>query len=228
MLPIYTSLAPRRTPWVTYVIVTANVLVHLVVTRENAFAIPTDVTREFGFIPANLGKPSQTFTFLTCLFLHGDLYHLAGNMLFLMVFARPVEDDFGKVNFLVLYLSAGFAASLIHAFSDGNSMKPLVGASGAISGLIGATLICNPRARITFVLEPTLIYLTRRPIVHLPSWLFALGWFFLQLGLSLRPRPSNIAFASHAGGFLAGAMLTIAVRNYVRTKPDPTLSDRTR
>ena len=148
------------------------------------------------------------------MFLHGDLIHLSGNMLFLLVFGQRVESEFGAINFLAFYMTAGVTGCLAHAIVESESTKPLIGASGAISGVLGAFLIANPRARITLVLDPTLIYFLHRLTVRLPAWLFLLGWFLLQIGLALKPRASNVALWAHVGGFLGGMVSAIAIFPY--------------
>jgi len=147
--------------------------------------------------------------------LHGDLLHLFGNMVFFLVFGRQVENQLEKINFLAFYLTIGIAAALAHMLMQPDSSSPLIGASGAISGVLGAFFICNPRARITLVLEPVLIYFLRRLTVRLPAWVFLPTWFFLQISLGLKPHGSNVAFWAHVGGFLAGSMTSIAVYNYI-------------
>jgi membrane associated rhomboid family serine protease len=149
------------------------------------------------------------------MFLHGDLIHLSGNMVFLLVFGQRVESEFGAINFLAFYMTTGVTGCLAHAIVESESTKPLIGASGAISGVLGAFLIANPRARITLVLDPTLIYFLRRITVRLPAWIFLLGWFLLQLGLALKTRSSNIAFWAHVGGFVIGTLFAVAIYRYI-------------
>jgi membrane associated rhomboid family serine protease len=136
-------------------------------------------------------------------------------MVFLLVFGRRVETEFGRVNFLVFYMTAGISACLVHTLAESDSSIPLIGASGAISGVLGAFLISTPRARVTLVLDPTLIYFLHRFTVRLPAWLFLPAWFLLQLGLALKPRVSNVAFWSHVGGFVTGVATAAAVSNYL-------------
>jgi membrane associated rhomboid family serine protease len=217
MIPIVTNLKLIRTPWATYAIIGTNVFIHLVVTWNSNFAIPSEIARTLGFVPASFGDLSKSHTLATCMFLHGDLIHLSGNMLFLMVFGRLVESEFGASNFLAFYMTAGVTGCLAHAIAESESTKPLIGASGAISGVLGAFLIANPRAQITLVLEPTLIYFLHRLTVRLPAWIFLLGWFLLQLGFALKPQTSNIAFWAHGGGFVIGILLAVAIYRYVPT-----------
>src|SRR5205807_3997412 len=109
----------------------------------------------------------------------------------------------------------GIAAALAHALMQPNSSAPLIGASGAISGVLGAFFICNPRARITLVLEPVLIYFLRRLIIRIPAWIFLPVWFFLQISLGLKPHGANVAFWAHVGGFVAGGIMALAVYQHI-------------
>src|SRR5918996_1093833 len=162
MLPVATNLRITKTPWITYSIVAANVLIHLLITWNTDFVISDTVVHTFGFDPASFANLSAIPTLVTSMFLHGDLLHLFGNMIFLLVFGRRVENQLEGINFLTFYLTTGISACLAHMFMQPNSSSPLIGASGAISGILGAFFICNPRARITLALDPTLIYFLRR------------------------------------------------------------------
>jgi membrane associated rhomboid family serine protease len=215
MLPVATSLRIIKTPWVTYSIVATNVLVHFAVGWHTHFTVPDAVARTFGFNPASFGNLSALPTLVTSMFFHGDLIHLFGNMIFLLVFGRRVENQLERINFLAFYLTTGISACLAHMLMEPNSSSPLIGASGAISGVLGAFFICNPRARITLVLEPVLIYFLRRLTIRLPAWMFLPIWVFLQLSLGLKPQASNVAFWAHIGGFLVGTMMSIVVYRYI-------------
>jgi rhomboid family protein len=215
MLPVATSLRIIKTPWVTYSIVAANVLIHFLVSWHTNFIIPDGVARTFGFDPASFGNPSAIPTLITSMFFHGDLLHLFGNMIFLLVFGRRVENQLERINFLVFYLATGIAAALAHVVMQPNSSAPLIGASGAISGVLGAFFICNPRARITLVLEPVLIYFLHRLMVRVSAWIFLPLWFFLQISMGLKQHGSNVAFWAHVGGFVAGAIIAVAVHVYI-------------
>jgi rhomboid family protein len=216
MLPIATSLRIIKTPWATYTIAAANVVIHFVGTWTTNFVIPNSVARTFGFDPASFGNLSAIPTLITSLFFHGDLLHLVGNMVFLLVFGRRVENQLERINFLAFYLATGIAAELVHVLMQPNSSAPLIGASGAISGVLGAFFIYNPRARITLVPEPVLIYFLRRLIFRVPARMFLPAWLFLQISLGLKPHGANVAFWAHVGGFVAGAIIAVAVRYYIR------------
>jgi len=176
MLPVATSLRIIKTPWATYSIVAANVLIHFLVSWNTNFVISDKVARTFGFDPPSFGDPSAILNLFASMFLHGDLLHLFGNMVFLLVFGRRVENQLERINFLALYLTTGIAAALAHMLMQPNSSSPLIGASGAISGVLGAFFICNPGARITLVLEPVLIYFLRQLTIRLPAWIFLPVW----------------------------------------------------
>src|SRR6266540_2806193 len=215
MLPVATSLRIIKTPWVTYSIVAANVLIHFLVSWHTNFIIPDGVARTFGFDPASFGNLSAILTLITSMFFHGDLLHLFGNMIFLLVFGRRVENQLETANFLTFYLATGISACLAHMLMEPDSSSPLIGASGAISGVLGAFFICNPSARITLVLDPALIYFLRRLTIRLPAWIFLPMWFFLQISMGLKPHGANVAFWAHVGGFLAGAVISAALYKYI-------------
>ena len=214
MLPVATTLRIIKTPWATYTIVAANIVVHFLVTWNTNFVISDRVARTFGFSPASFGNLSAVPTLVTSIFFHGDLLHLFGNMIFLLVFGRRVENQLETVNFLTFYLATGISACLAHLLMEPNSSSPLIGASGAISGVLGAFFICNPTARITLVLDPALIYFLHRLTIRLPAWVFLPVWFFLQIALGLKPHGANVAFWAHVAGFLTGTLMAITVYQY--------------
>jgi membrane associated rhomboid family serine protease len=144
-------------------------------------------------------------TILTSLFLHGSFLHLAGNMLYLWIFGDNVEDRVGRGRFVVFYLLCGVIAALAQALPDTRSTVPMIGASGAVSGILGAYFVLYPRARVLVVLPLFIVFYTMR----VPA-LVVLGlWFGAQLLSSLLAEPGagSVAFAAHVGGFVAGALL---------------------
>ncbi len=215
MLPVATNLRIIKTPWATYTIVAANVLIHFLVTWHTNFVISVRVARTFGFDPASFGTLSAVPTLVTSMFLHGDLLHLFGNMVFLLVFGRKVEMQLERLNFIALYFVTGITAAVTHTLMEPGLYVPLIGASGAISGVLGAFFIYNPRARITLVLDPVLIYFLRRLTIRLPAWVFLAIWSFVQISMGLKPNGSNVAFWAHVGGFLAGAIIAVVVYPYI-------------
>jgi membrane associated rhomboid family serine protease len=145
-----------------------------------------------------------TISIFTSMFLHGSLWHLAGNMLYLWIFGNNIEDAMGHVRFLLFYLLSGIAAALTMAFMDPTSTHPMVGASGAISGVLGAYMLLYPRARVTVVV-PLLIILY--PFRINAAWVVGI-WFAMQLLSLTGPDTSGIAWWAHLGGFAAGIALT--------------------
>ncbi|WP_447979161.1 rhomboid family intramembrane serine protease [Candidatus Nitrospira bockiana] len=170
----------------------------------------------FGAIPAAVfgqaALPPQIevippfLTLITSMFLHGSWMHLIGNMLYLWIFGNNIEDVMGHARFIVFYIVCGILAVYAHALTDPGSTIPLVGASGAISGVLGAYLLLFPRAQV-LVLIP-LGFFTR--LMYVPAG-FVLGlWFVMQVlsgGMSLGRSGGGVAFFAHVGGFVAGMVL---------------------
>jgi membrane associated rhomboid family serine protease len=173
-----------------------------------------NVILRYGFTPRTLMSPQfdmtdvpavpPTVSIFTSMFLHGSLWHLAGNMLYLWIFGNNIEDAMGHVRFLLFYLLSGIAAALTMAFMDPTSTHPMVGASGAISGVLGAYMLLYPRARVTVVV-PLLIILY--PFRINAAWVVGI-WFAMQLLSLTGPDTSGIAWWAHLGGFAAGIALT--------------------
>jgi len=134
------------------------------------------------------------------LFMHGSLMHLLGNMLFLWIFGNNIEDYLGRFKFLIFYLACGIGASLVHVAFNWHSLVPVIGASGAVSGIMGAYLILYPKARIrTLVFIFILI-----TFIDIPAFIFLIVWFafqFINMGVG------GIAWLAHVGGFLIGLLL---------------------
>lgn len=147
----------------------------------------------------------ERYTLLTYMFLHGDIVHLFGNMLFLWVFGDNVEDALGHARFLLFYLACGVLAGLTHAVMQPGSGIPLIGASGAVAGVISAYLMLHPRIRV-WVLALKVIPLRI-------SAFFALGaWILTQLVMVLIPQAGPVAWWAHIGGLVAGAVLVVFLR----------------
>jgi membrane associated rhomboid family serine protease len=148
----------------------------------------------------------QYSNILTSMFLHGGWMHLIGNMWFLWLFGNNVEDSMTRPRFLIFYLLCGVAAALAQVWIDPNSGIPMVGASGAISGVMGAYLVLYPRVRV-FTILPLGFFITT---VALPAWVMLIYWMVLQVagGLtSIGAEGGGVAFMAHVGGFLAGVFL---------------------
>ena len=150
------------------------------------------------------------FSVLSAMFLHGGWLHLLGNMVFLFVFGNNVEDRLGRLVYLGFYLLAGFVATYVFAFSDPNSISTLVGASGAIAGVLGGYLVLFPRARV-LSLVPFLFFLPFR----LPAWLVLGSWFGLQWLYSrgaAMTAGSDVAYLAHVAGFVFGFLMLLMLR----------------
>ncbi|HWN40098.1 MAG TPA: rhomboid family intramembrane serine protease [Gammaproteobacteria bacterium] len=176
-----------------------------------------EATTLLGFMPGvlfgygSIGNPwvSPAGSIFTAMFLHGGFFHLAGNMLYLWIFGDNVEDRFGHGRFVAFYLICGAIAALAQGLLDPRSTVPMVGASGAVSGVLGAYFMLYPRANVLFAM-PFLL-------ARVPALVMLALWFVGQLARSLLIEPGavGVAFSAHVGGFVAGAVL---VRWFVRDR----------
>ena len=163
--------------------------------------IPYEITH--WHIKVNVPRVFWSLSLLTGMFLHGSLLHLLGNMLYLWIFGNNVEDYLGRVKFIFFYLLCGIAASLTQVIFSPNSKVPMIGASGAIAGLLGAYFVLFPSARVKTLIF-LIFYIT---IIYVPAWLILGLWFVLQLanvGLG-----GGVAWFAHIGGFLTGMILIL-------------------
>jgi len=221
------SLKSIRFPYVTVALILINVAVYLferLNLSEAAIAsfalVPSEL---FSLLP--LAHPEagpeipERLTLLTYMFFHADILHLAGNMLFLWVFGDNVEDAMGHLKFLFFYLACGVFAGLVHAWVESGSVNPLIGASGAVAGVIAAYLMLHPRVRVWV--------LALKAIPLRISAAFALGlWILLQIAMVVVSRMSEgdvgpVAWWAHIGGLIAGAVLVVFLR-----RPGVPLFDR--
>lgn len=212
MLPLNDDTPTDSTPVVTVTFIVACSLVFLYQTS----LLPNHgeiFVYQYGAIPAVLfghaALPPEAMaipvfsTVLTSMFLHGSWMHLIGNMLYLWVFGNNIEDVMGSTKFVVFYLLCGIVAALSHALTDPTSTVPMVGASGAISGILGAYLLLFPHARI-LLLAPLV------GTTYVPAGIVLGFWFVMQIlsgGASLGSQEGGIAFFAHIGGFVAGMVL---------------------
>ena len=240
MIPISDDNPTLHTPWMTYVILAgifgAWLLLQgagldgyrLAASVCNLGMVPAELTggREAGF-QVSLGDgiacvvddhSINWLTPLTSMFLHGSWGHILGNALFFWVFGNNIEDSMGPVRFLVFYLVCGLIAAAAHVLTAGTSPVPTVGASGAISGVLGGYLVLYPHARVNLLFW--IVIFVR--VVPVPAWMALLWWFGWQVisGLPelspMRPDISGgVAFWAHIGGFLAGAALVKLFENPV-------------
>jgi membrane associated rhomboid family serine protease len=151
---------------------------------------------------------SPPLSVLTAMFVHAGWLHLLGNMLFLLIFGNNVEDRFRKIPYLIFYLAAGYVAAYGFAAVNSASVQPLVGASGAIAGVLGAYIVLFPRARV-WSLVPFLFFIPLR----IPAWLVLGLWFVLQWAYAIGPAsPGGVAYVAHVFGFVFGLLVGLLVR----------------
>jgi membrane associated rhomboid family serine protease len=217
-LPLYDDNPVRRTPVVNYLLIGFCIGAFWWQLGHNQHR----VLYGYGMIPAVLFGTAHLNPYLhvlpawatvfTSMFLHGGWFHLIGNMLFLWIFGHEVEDELGHLRYLVLYLASGVAAALVQGFSNPGSHVPMIGASGAIAGVLGAYAILSPRANIHVFVWIVIFF----RIINVPAWALLGLWFAMQLISGLeqaRGRP-GVAFWAHVGGFVAGMILVILLRQH--------------
>lgn len=218
MIPIRDLNPTRITPWVTWTIILLCGLVYLW-----EALLPDPMMRDFlftwGMIPQRLGNtfedPTVIVTVLTSMFMHGGFMHALGNLWFLQIFGDNVEENFGHARFAVFYLLAGAAAAITQAVVDPSSGVPMVGASGAIAGVLAAYLVLFPKARVQ-TLIPIFVFIQWAEI---PAVVFIAVWFIYQffsgVGSLAHGMQGGVAWWAHIGGFIAGLILTFILRNPV-------------
>ncbi|MGW2743024.1 rhomboid family intramembrane serine protease [Streptomyces sp. NPDC001450] len=258
VIPVHDVNPARRTPYVTYALIAANVLVfltmpgiagsvaggsdlaqlcHLQAFMDHYAAVPRELihhqlpqlvpTGDVGVGPHGPGcvvgparyHKSPPLSVFTAMFLHGSWLHLLGNMLFLLIFGNNVEDRMGHIRYFLFYVVCGYAAGYGFALLNDSSGDPLIGASGAIAGVLGAYLVLYPRARV-WVLVPFLVFLPLR----LPAWLVLGFWFALQAVYSSGHGVSGagtVAYAAHVVGFAAGMLLAWPLKPGTPPPPEP-------
>ncbi len=205
MIPLYDTLHSRRFPVVNWLLIAANVLIFVYELSLSPAALDR-LTRVWGLVPVHLlAHPAELWpTIFTAMFLHGGWFHIISNMWVLFIFGDNVEDRLGGLRYLVFYLLSGIAAALMEAVILPLSREPMIGASGAIAGVLGAYLVLYPRAKVAS-LVPILFIFT---IIEIPAFLFLLFWFVSQLfsgWLTLQGSAgSGVAWWAHVGGFIFG------------------------
>jgi membrane associated rhomboid family serine protease len=213
-VPIYDDNPVRRAPVVTYALMGACVgawLWQITVGDElTAFHYGMIPAALFGYWPPGVQPIPPWATLFTSIFLHGGWMHLITNMLFLWIFGNNIEDLLGKFRYLLLYLASGITAALIQGLSAKYSQIPMVGASGAVAGVLGAYLLTYPRANV-HVLVWIIIFFW---IITVPAWLLLGFWFAMQVlsGLGTTASEPGVAFWAHVGGFVAGGGLFLMLR----------------
>jgi membrane associated rhomboid family serine protease len=236
VIPLRDSIPASRTPVVTYAMLGLCALVFAAqladpqgLLLERLGMVPARVLDPGGeHVVRGIGRPHlllpalvpDWLTLVTCTFLHGDVLHFAGNMLFLWIFGDNVEDRFGRVPFLCFYLVCGAAASASHLLSAPGSTIPTIGASGAIAGVMGAYMLLYPRSRVEMLVFFGFVY-----VIVLPAPFFLGYWFVLQLvqgsmtvGIE---GGGGVAWWAHIGGFVLGAATAAVLRLTERLRPEP-------
>src|SRR3954454_13255669 len=239
MLPLRDAIPPRRTPLVTVAIVaacTAAFLWELWILAQGGLDALNALITAWGVVPrdvvAALGAGDvlspAVLALFTAMFIHAGWLHLLGNMLFLWIFANRVEDRMGRVLFLGFYVVAGLASGLAYVLVDPTSAVPAVGASGAISAVMGAYVILYPRARIQSLVFLGFFY----QLIAVPSIIVLVFWFALALidGFASLGAATDVgggvAWFAHIGGFVAGMLLALPFRLATRLRPAPSAAVR--
>ena len=208
------SLKHIKVQYVTFALIAANVIVFLLtVAGGEDRALATVIG--LGYIPSTIydfaeRAPEQMLvpdyaTYITYAFLHGDIWHLGGNMLFLWVFGDNVEDALGHFRYLVFYLLCAAAGAWFHGIMAQDSQAPLIGASGAIAGIVAAYLVLHPRVKIW------VLAFGRIPL-RIPAYVTLALWILFQFGMLAFAGDDQISWAAHVGGIVAGAILVLVLR----------------
>jgi membrane associated rhomboid family serine protease len=210
MIPVRDDNPTRSVPFMTISLVAVNVLVFFYELSLRSEHHVNAFFANFALIPAEIAQELSSAALrsvFTSMFLHGGWLHLIFNMWFLWIFGDNVEDSVGHFKFVVFYLLCGVAAAAVQVASAPRSHVPMVGASGAIAGVLGAYLLLFPGARV-LVLFPLWIFIK---FIYLPAWLLLIFWFGLQLLSGWTtvggPESGGVAFWAHVGGFVAGLVL---------------------
>jgi membrane associated rhomboid family serine protease len=232
VFPYHDENDTQRTPYVTLSLIALCVLMWIFLQGAGARRALAESVCNLGLIPGELTgslppgsgfpmggglvcltDPGRQFSHvITSMFLHGSWLHLLGNMWFMWLFGNNIEDSMTRPRFVVFYLLCGLAAALMQVFAEPRSAIPMVGASGAISGVMGAYLVLYPHVRV-FTLVPLGFFITS---FALPAWAMLLYWFALQFlsGLSRVSGGGGVAVWAHVGGFVAGV---VGVKLFART-----------
>lgn len=209
MFPLRDHNPSERTPFITWALIAINVAVFLsyfpnIGGQERLLMA---FYMDWALVPAEASQGLELHTILTSMFLHGGWMHIIGNMLFLYIFGDNLEDQLGHLGYLLFYLASGVAAAFAQMAADPSSTVPMVGASGAIAGVMGGYLLLFPRARV----DLALIIFVFIKVITVPAWLMLGLWFGLQLvsGAASEASGGGVAYWAHAGGFIAGVVLIL-------------------
>ncbi|WP_323716735.1 rhomboid family intramembrane serine protease [Paracoccus aminovorans] len=203
MFPIRDHNPSERTPYVTHGLILLNLAMFLLTMPWAGGQVA--LWDRLALYPVAIMHGQWLWGLVTHMFLHAGIMHIAGNMLFLWVFGDNLEDQMGHAGFLVFYLACGLAAAAGQIAADPMSGIPMVGASGAIAGVMGGYLLMFPRARVDVI--AIIIVVIRR--FTIPAWVLLLAWFGLQLLSSAIMADDGVAYVAHAAGFVAGIVLAV-------------------
>lgn len=212
MIPLYDKNPTQRSPVITRLLIFTNIFVFLVTWWLENRGVHW-IASGYGMVPSRLTvDPSgEAGKLISSTFLHASGAHLGWNMLFLQIFGDNIEDALGRARYVLFYLAAGMVAGISQYLVDPMGTTPMIGASGAIAGVLGGYMVLFPNARV-IIFNPLLLPL---PLLPLPAWLVAGWWFVTNLfgGLiSFLGAGSNVAYMAHLGGFAAGLLLIRALR----------------
>ncbi len=213
MIPIQDQNPTTIRPYVNWAFIIINVIVFFYTLVngdlfvESCQQAPNSAICAYGLKPSQIVAGAGYVTFLTSMFLHGSFFHIGGNMLYLWIFGDNIEDRTGHLGYIIFYMASGVAASLAHILSDVSSLVPAVGASGAISGVLGAYIVRFPHARVRAI-----VFIGRfGQLIRLPAYILIGFWFVLQLLYTLIGVSTGIAYYAHIGGFVAGLLFAFAI-----------------
>ena len=218
MIPLKNDIPTNTFPLITIGLISLNFLVYVYQLTLSSEGLDTLQLR-YGAIPLRLIHPFEegpsspqtipyALTIFSSMFLHGGWVHLLGNMLYLWIFGKNVEDYLGHVKFIFFYLIAGFFAAFIHTLSDLNSPIPMIGASGAIAGVLGAYLILFPKTNVSTLF----IFIIFFKIIKVPAVLILGLWFLVQVA-NAGTGGGSVAWYAHVGGFLTGVVLILTFKS---------------
>jgi membrane associated rhomboid family serine protease len=204
MIPLYDTVRSHKFPLITLSLIAANILVFFHESQLNQYTFPRFIYT-WGLTPSLFtSHPSPGWLYIfTSMFLHGGWLHIISNMWILFVFGRNVEASMGGLRYLIFYLLAGAAAARLQIYVQPESPNPMIGASGAIAGVLGAYLFLFPRARIASLVFLFVIF----TIVEIPAAVILLLWIGLQIYSGLFNTGDGVAWWAHIGGFLFGAVM---------------------
>ncbi len=213
MIPVKDENPTRRVPYVNWALILINIGVFLYTLLNGSLGDqncgPNNTICSYGLVPAEIATGMGLVTLLTSMFLHGGFLHIGGNLLYLYIFGDNVEDLAGHAGYLAFYLTTGIVGSLAHVASDPSSTIVTIGASGAISGVLGAYVRRFPSARVrAIVYYGFFVRLTRVPALVLIGF-----WFVYQLLLAFLDVEGGVAYFAHIGGFAAGLLLAGLLRS---------------